>query len=114
MRKSYLVAFVLAVLFGPLGLFYTSTAAALGFIIFGVLLGLSTCSTAFVGATATIAGDLVVRQGVTEVVAASILAGLLLWGLSIITNLLLVSRYNKKQKIEETRHREIISAAKRD
>lgn len=114
MRKSYLAAFVLAVLFGPLGLFYTSTAAALGFLIFGLLLGLSTCSTAFVRVSAEITGDMGIVQNADEVGASLIGVGFLLWGLAIIVNLLLVSRYNKKQKIEETRHREIISAAKRD
>ena len=84
MKKSQLVSFVLTLLFGPLGLFYSSVPAAFGFVIASVILG-----------------------GIT--VGMALIA---IWPLSIITGFFAVHRYNSKAALEEQRHKELLEATK--
>ncbi len=70
MYKSQLVQFLLALFFGPLGLFYSSTAAALFWIILAIVIGFVTLGLGFVG----------------------------IWLLSIVTGFFTVSGYNQRMK----------------
>lgn len=86
MKKSQLVGFLLTLLLGPLGLFYSSIAAALALL-------LLTFGAAF--ATTFIGG----------------LGALVAWPLSILVGFATVSRYNSRVALEERRHREVVRAA---
>lgn len=82
MNKSYFVMFLLTLLFGPLGLFYFSTAAALGWLIAAFVFG-----------------------GMTGGVGA-----LVIWLLSIPVGLLSISRHNNQVALEENRHQALLDA----
>ena len=84
MKKSHLVSFVLTLAFGPLGLFYSSAPAALGFLLASIIFGVITIGMAL----------------------------LVIWPISIITGFLTVHRYNKNVVLEEQRHKELLDAAK--
>lgn len=87
MKKSQLVGFMLTFLFGPIGLFYSSAAAALGFLIFALALGFLTLGLGAIGA-------------------------LLMWPVSILVGFATVSRFNARVALEEKRHRELVRAAR--
>lgn len=82
MKKSYLVQFILNVFFGPLGLFYSSVAAAIAFTIAAVMVAFVTF---FVGA-------------------------FFVWPITILVGFYTVSRYNKKVDLDEQRHQELMNA----
>lgn len=95
MKKSHTAAFLLAFFFSTLGLFYTSTAAAI------ILTAIS-----FVSWGIAFASD---------ALGFAIFMSLSLWLLSVILNLVFVSKHNKKETIAEARHRELVDAvSKRD
>ncbi|MGI9337088.1 MAG: hypothetical protein ACR2P4_01075 [Gammaproteobacteria bacterium] len=99
MKKSHTAAFFLAFFFSTLGLFYTSTAWAL------ILTAVS------------ITGWVVVfASGFSDAAFGFVLIlGFFLWLLSVILNLVFVSKHNKKETIAESRHRELVDAvSKRD
>ena len=85
MRKSQLIGFVLTLLLGPLGLFYSSTPAAVGFVLAGIVLGALTAGVALF---------------------------FVIWPASIITGFFTVHRYNSKVALEERRHKELLEATK--
>lgn len=82
MKKSHVDQFVLSFLFGPLGLFYSSTGAGIGFTITTLILIFAT-------------GGAIV---------------LLAWPICILAGVSLVSTHNKKVAIEEARHKELVAA----
>lgn len=82
MKKSYLVQFFLNLFFGPLGLFYSSVAAAIAFTIAAVMIAFVTF---FIGA-------------------------FFVWPVTILVGFYTVSRYNKKVELDEQRHQEIMNA----
>lgn len=84
MKKSQIFGFFLTFFFGPIGLFYSSVPAALGFIV------------AVIGLFA-IAGPVGV---------------FLLWPISILVGFSKISNYNGKVDLEEKHHREIVEAIK--
>ena len=84
MKKSQPISFVLTFLFGPLGLFYSSVPAALGFLLAGLVFGALTAGFAL----------------------------LVIWPVSIITGFFTVHRHNSKVALEEQRHKELLEAAK--
>lgn len=84
MKKSYLVSFVLTLLFGPLGLFYSSAPAALGFLLASIIFGVITVGMALA----------------------------VIWPITIITGFLTVHRFNSKVVLEEQRHRELLEATR--
>ena len=84
MKKSQIVGFILTLLFGPLGLFYSSVPAALGFLVAAIVFGLFT-------------------GGVGAV---------LIWPVSIIVGVFTVRRHNDQVALEETRHQELLEATK--
>jgi Na+/melibiose symporter-like transporter len=85
MKKSQLVGFVMTFILGPLGLFYSSTPAAVGFLLAGMVLGVLTVGVAFF---------------------------VVIWPASIITGFFTVHRYNSKVALEERRHKELLEATK--
>ncbi len=84
-KKSQLLQFVLALLLGPLGLFYSSVAAALFWLlaVFGV-------------------------GSVTFVLGA-----LLLWPFIILTGFYTVNRHNRAVRLEQRRHEELLEVSSR-
>ena len=84
MKKSQLIGFILTFLFGPLGLFYSSIPAALGFLIASIIFGLLTVGMALI----------------------------VIWPLSIITGFFTVHRHNSEAALEERRHKELLEATK--
>lgn len=84
MKKSQFAGFLLTLLFGPLGLFYSSVPAALGFVVAVIAIG---AMTGGVGA-------------------------ILIWPIVIIVSFFTVSSYNSKIEIEEKRHKELVEATK--
>lgn len=84
MKKSYIVQFLLTLFFGPLGLFYSSTAAALGFLI---------TSLVFVP----------LSMG---------LAVLLIWPICIVVGFALVAKHNGKVALEQQRHEQLVKAVR--
>lgn len=84
MKKSYLVSFVMTLTLGPLGLFYSSTPAALGFLLASIIFG-------------------VISVGMALVI---------IWPITIITGFLTVHRYNSNVVLEERRHQELLEATK--
>lgn len=98
MKKSHTVAFLLAFFFSTLGLFYTSTAGAI------ILTALSILSWVIAFA-----------NGSDAAIGFAFFMAFFLWLLSVILNLVFVSKHNKKETIAEARHRELVDAvAKRD
>ena len=85
MKKSQFVQFLLTLLFGPLGLFYSSTGAGLGFTLVTISLG-----------------------AVTGGIAA-----ILMWVVSILTGFLTVSNYNAAIAKSDRQHAELVAAATR-
>ena len=84
MEKSQLTGFILTVLFGPLGLFYSSVPAAFGGIFFLFAFGIITFG----------------------------IGAFLIWPIFILMSFYTVNRYNKKVALEERRHEEIVNASK--
>ncbi|MEA3292765.1 MAG: hypothetical protein U9Q71_10760 [Pseudomonadota bacterium] len=84
MKKSQLLQFILTLLFGPLGLFYSSVAAALAFL-----------------AATIITGTFTHGVGV-----------FFLWPIVILAGFFTVSRHNKLVEIEEAKHHELVQATK--
>ncbi len=84
MKKSQFAGFLLTLLFGPIGLFYSSVPAALGFIVAAIGIG-----------------------AITGGIGAFIM-----WPISIIVGFFTVSSYNNKVNLEEKRHQEILEATK--
>lgn len=84
MKKSQLVGFVLTFTFGPLGLFYSSVPAALGFLLAAVIFGILTAGIAL----------------------------LVIWPISIITGFFTIHRHNSTVALEEQRHKELVEAKK--
>ena len=82
-KKSQLIGFILCFLFGPLGLFYVSVAAAIGMILMLFPLAL-----------------IIPMFGI-----------LFVWPLSIILSFYLVAKFNKKVVREERRHLEMLNVA---
>lgn len=82
MKKSQLISFLLTLFLGPIGLFYSSVAAALGFIIAAIAFG-------------------AVTYGV---------GALIIWPISILVGAAMVSKYNQKVDLEEKRHKELLAA----
>ena len=84
MKKSYFISFVLTLTFGPLGLFYSSTAAAVAFLITGIIFGAITLGMALV----------------------------VIWPASIITGFFTVHRFNSTIVLEKKRHQELLEATR--
>ena len=84
MKKSYFLQFILALLFGPLGMFYSSTAAAIAFLLAAIVFGDFTFGVAL----------------------------LFIWPLCIIVSLFMVSNFNDKVALEDRRHEELVRAVK--
>ncbi|MGB7299385.1 MAG: hypothetical protein WA888_06120 [Burkholderiaceae bacterium] len=84
MRKSQLVGILLTLFFGPLGLFYSSVAAAIAMLILAVAIG---SFTFFVGA-------------------------LFVWPFCVLLSLFTVHRHNRAVKIEERRHQQLVEATR--
>lgn len=84
MKKSQIVGFLLTFFFGPLGLFYSSAAAAAGLLVAAILLGLTTLG----------------------------IGAILLWPVSILVGFATVSRFNGRVALEERRHRELVRSAR--
>ena len=84
MKKSYVLQFILTLLFGPLGMFYSSTAAALAFLLAAIVFGGFTFGAAL----------------------------LLIWPLCIVVSLFMVSNFNGKVDLDDRRHEELVRAVK--
>lgn len=84
MKKSQLIGFLLTFLVGPLGLFYSSAPAALGFLLAAIVFGVLTAGIAL----------------------------FVIWPISIITGFFTVHRHNSKVALEERRHKELLEATK--
>lgn len=87
MKKSQLVGFLLTLFFGPIGLFYSSVPAALGFLIASVSLVFSLPEAGFIFAP-------------------------IVWLASILASFFTVSSFNSKVAMEENRHQELLAAAR--
>jgi hypothetical protein len=85
MKKSQFIQFLLTLLFGPVGLFYSSMAAGFGFLIATISFG-----TFFFG-----------------------LGALIFWPISIIVGFFTVSRYNGIIEKEDIKHQELLKSSKR-
>ena len=84
MKKSQFIQFLLTLLFGPVGLFYSSMAAGFGFLIAAISFGIF-----FFG------------------------LGAIFWPISIIVGFFTVSRYNRIIEKEDIKHQELLKSAKR-
>ena len=84
MKKSYVLQFILTLLFGPLGMFYSSTAAALAFLLAAIVFGSFTLGAAL----------------------------LFIWPLCIVVSLFMVSNFNEKADLDDRRHEELVRAVK--
>ena len=84
MKKSYFAQLLLSLFFGPLGMFYSSTAAAIAFLLAALIFGSFTSG----------------------------LALLIIWPLCIIVSLYMVFAHNEKVDIEQNRHNELLDAMK--
>lgn len=84
MEKSQFTGFLLTLFFGPLGLFYSSMPATLGFVIASLAFGAVTMGFAI----------------------------FLIWPISIIVGFFTVSNHNSKIAMEEKRHKELLEATK--
>jgi hypothetical protein len=80
MKKSYFASFLLTLFFGPLGLFYSSTAAALAFVLIDIAVGLITYSIGLI----------------------------FLWPVHILVGIATVGSYNSKIELEAARHSELV------
>jgi len=81
MNKSHLAQFFLTFFFGPVGLFYSSTPAAIGFIFASMALA----------------------------AMGGLLLAFLIWPIVIIVGFSTVSGYNSRIELEERRHQELVS-----
>ena len=86
MKKSQLIQFFLTLLFGPVGLFYTSVAAAIGFVIVTSAIGTLTMGIGF----------------------------LFVWPVTILVGFFTTSRYNALIDKEDKKHLDLIQATKYD
>lgn len=86
MKKSQLVGLALTFFFGPLGLFYSSTAAAIAMTVLAIIIG-----------------------GATFVFGA-----LFVWPLCMLLSIFTVHRYNRGVRIDERRHEELVKATRRE
>lgn len=84
-RKSQIIQFLLTVFFGPLGLFYSSVAAAL-FWLFAFFVVIT--FTFFLGAV-------------------------LLWPFVILTGFFTVNRHNRAARLDQRRHEELLETSSR-
>ena len=84
MKKSQFIQFLLTLLFGPVGLFYSSMAAGFGFLIAAISFGIF-----FFG------------------------LGAIFWPISIIVGFFTVSRYNGIIEKEDIKHQELLKSSKR-
>ena len=82
MKKSQIFGFLLTLLFGPLGLFYSSLPAAIGLSTVAIILGAFTHG----------------------------LVALITWPICIIVGFFTVWSHNAKVELEEKRHHEILAA----
>lgn len=82
MKKSYVGQLLLAVLFGPLGLFYSSMAAGIVMLIVTIAVGVPTNGVAL----------------------------LVIWPLCVLIGIATVSSHNEKINIENRRHEELVRA----
>lgn len=87
MKKSYLAQFLLTLFLGPLGLFYSSTAAALAFLILGVILAFGTFG-------------------------IGLMLLLPLWFIVVVVGFATVNGYNSKVHLEQMRHEELLQAVR--
>lgn len=85
MKKSQIVGLILTFFFGPLGLFYSSAAAAIAMVILALAVG----SVTF------------------------LLGALFVWPLCMLLSLYTVHRHNRGVRIEERRHEELLKATGR-
>jgi hypothetical protein len=83
--KSQTLSFILTLLFGPLGCFYSSVGAGAGLTLAAVIFG-----------------------GMTAGVGA-----ILMWPINIFVGAACVASYNDKIKIEAKRHAQLLNAAKK-
>lgn len=83
-RKSLLVSFFLTLLFGPLGLLYSSIAAGIGMTLISFFV----------------------------LPATAFIAMIVIWPLCILVGLYTTGKYNREVALEEVRHRELLDAAK--
>lgn len=84
MKKSYIVQMLWAIIAGPLGLFYSSPAAGVVFLVIAVLLA----------------------------VASGGLLLVFVWPVAIAAGFVTVHSYNEKAELEERRHQELVAAVK--
>lgn len=84
MKKSYIVQLLWTVIAGPLGLFYSSIAAGIVFLVIAVLLAMAS-------------GGLLL---------------VFLWPVTMVAGLAAVYGYNEKIEVEERRHQELVAATK--
>ena len=84
MKKSQLFQFLLTLFLGPLGLFYSSIAAGIGFVLAAFSFGAFTYG----------------------------LGALLLWPISILVGFFTVSKYNGLIDKEDKKHQELLQASK--
>jgi hypothetical protein len=84
MKKSAATQFLLTFLLGPLGLFYSSVPAAIGFMVAGLVLAIPTAG----------------------------VGGLLVWPFSILGGFATVSRHNSLVDKEDRKHQELLAATK--
>ena len=83
MKKSQLVGFLLTLFFGPIGLFYSSVPAALGFL-----------------------AAFVFSWGFIVFIAP------IVWLAAIIVSFFTVESFNSKVAMEESRHQELVAATR--
>lgn len=83
-KKSQLTSFILTLLFGPLGLFYSTIAGAIAMIVAAILFGSITLG----------------------------LALLIIWPLSILLGIFAVMRHNKQVRLQDRRHDELVQATR--
>lgn len=86
MKKSQIVGLLLTFFFGPLGLFYSSTAAGIAMVIVSIVVG---SATFFLGV-------------------------LFLWPLFMLLSVYTVHRHNRGVRIDERRHEELVKATRPD
>jgi hypothetical protein len=84
MKKSQLTGFILTLIVGPIGLFYSSSAAAIGLILLALVLGVPTMG----------------------------IGAIIVWPIAILTGFYTVGKHNARVEIEEKRHRELLSATR--
>lgn len=84
MKKSHIVQFLLNILLGPLGLFYSSTAAGIVFTVLGIALSF----------------------------ILVLIGWFVLYPFVIVTGFITVASHNRRVRMDEQRHRELVDAAR--